>query len=100
MLSAYETGKHRPSLDTTERVLAAMGCDVIDLTNALQAVLIAQKASDEQEGKDGSGSKATPEQFTVMVPETLGVSRLVADEKEVLNLLLPGMLGLIRYLKR
>ena len=38
MLSAYETGKHRPSLDTVDRLLRALGCDVYDLTRALQVV--------------------------------------------------------------
>jgi transcriptional regulator with XRE-family HTH domain len=38
MLSAYETGKQKPSLDTLEKILAALECDLNDLHNALQIV--------------------------------------------------------------
>lgn len=35
MLSAYETGKQKPSLETLEKVLGALGCDLEDLHRAL-----------------------------------------------------------------
>ena len=38
MLSAYETGKQKPSLDTLEKILLALECDLNDLHNALQIV--------------------------------------------------------------
>ena len=38
MLSAYETGKQKPSLDTLEKILDALECDLNDLHNALQIV--------------------------------------------------------------
>jgi len=38
MLSAYETGKQKPSLDTLEKILDALVCDLNDLHNALQIV--------------------------------------------------------------
>ncbi len=38
MLSAYETGRQRPSLDTLEKLLESLGCDLNDLHNALQIV--------------------------------------------------------------
>jgi transcriptional regulator with XRE-family HTH domain len=38
MLSAYETGKQKPSLETLEKILAALDCDLNDLHNALQIV--------------------------------------------------------------
>ena len=38
MLSAYETGKQKPSLDTLEKILAALECDLNDLHNAIQIV--------------------------------------------------------------
>jgi transcriptional regulator with XRE-family HTH domain len=38
MLSAYETGRQRPSLETLDRLLEALGCDLNDLHNALQIV--------------------------------------------------------------
>jgi len=38
MLSAYETGKQKPSLDTLEKILEALGSDLSDLHSALQIV--------------------------------------------------------------
>lgn len=38
MLSAYETGRQRPSLDTLEKILNSMGCDYADLQDALLAI--------------------------------------------------------------
>jgi DNA-binding XRE family transcriptional regulator len=38
MLSAYETGRQRPSLETLEKLLETLGCDLNDLHNALQIV--------------------------------------------------------------
>src|SRR5215213_5490815 len=38
MLSAYETGKQKPSLDTLEKILTALDCDLNDLHNSLQIV--------------------------------------------------------------
>jgi transcriptional regulator with XRE-family HTH domain len=35
MLSAYETGKQKPSLETLDKLLGALGCDLIDLHDAL-----------------------------------------------------------------
>ena len=38
MLSAYETGKQKPSLDTLEKILDALDCTLNDLHNSLQIV--------------------------------------------------------------
>ncbi|HVT58842.1 MAG TPA: helix-turn-helix transcriptional regulator [Thermoanaerobaculia bacterium] len=38
MLSAYETGRQRPSLETLDKLLATLACDLNDLHNALQIV--------------------------------------------------------------
>jgi transcriptional regulator with XRE-family HTH domain len=38
MLSAYETGRQRPSLETLEKVLTTLGCDLNDLHNAIQII--------------------------------------------------------------
>ncbi len=38
MLSAYETGRQKPSLDTLEKLLTALDCDLHDLHNAIQIV--------------------------------------------------------------
>ena len=38
MLSAYETGRQRPSLETLEKLLETLRCDLNDMHNALQIV--------------------------------------------------------------
>jgi transcriptional regulator with XRE-family HTH domain len=38
MLSAYETGRQRPSLETLDKLLETLRCDLNDLHNALQIV--------------------------------------------------------------
>lgn len=38
MLSAYETGKQRPTLDTLDRILSALGSDLRELFEALRLV--------------------------------------------------------------
>jgi len=38
MLSAYETGKQKPALDTLEKILLALDCELDDLHNALQII--------------------------------------------------------------
>ena len=38
MLSAYETGRQRPSLKTLEKILDTLGCDLNDLHNAIQII--------------------------------------------------------------
>ncbi len=92
MLSAYETGKHRPSLDTAERVLQALKCDVVDLTHALQEI----KRQEAQEQEANSGAAA----LSSFVEGNIGSVRLDLEEREILGSLLPGVLNLIRYLKR
>ncbi len=38
MLSAYETGRQRPSIETLEKILDTLGCDLNDLHNAIQII--------------------------------------------------------------
>lgn len=52
MLSAYETGKQKPSLETLDKILAALGCDLIDLHDALAVF--------QAPGGASSGPRRTP----------------------------------------
>jgi transcriptional regulator with XRE-family HTH domain len=38
MLSAYETGRQNPSLETLQKILGTLGCNLHDLHNAIQIV--------------------------------------------------------------
>ena len=40
MLSAYETGRQKPSLETLDKILVALGCDLRDLHRALDVFRI------------------------------------------------------------
>lgn len=99
MLSAYETGKHRPSLDTTERVLTALACDVVELTQAL--LFLDRQDQAVKEGKTVSqvGQSLLSPGLESILEGSIGSARLESAEREVLGSLLPGVLTLIRYLK-
>ena len=108
MLSAYETGKQKPSLDTLEKILAALECDLNDLHNSLQIVnerpeairrpgamretwqAYRRDAPDSQEGGDAGG---------LNVYRVLGVNRqLPHQEEQALSEMLEGFHKLVRYL--
>ena len=106
MLSAYETGKQKPSLDTLEKILIALECDLNDLHNSLQIVnerpeairrpggvrdaWQAYRPQDSQESSDASGNS---------VYRVLGLKRqLPALEEQALSEMLEGFHKLVRYL--
>jgi len=106
MLSAYETGKHRPSLDTTERVLTALRCDVVDLTKALQIVKVSENAfqgqGDEAAPREGEGRSAAPidERIHHLIREHPDGAELSQQEEVVISGLLSSMIQLMRYLRQ
>ena len=108
MLSAYETGKHRPSLDTTERVLTALRCDVVDLTKALQIVKVSENAfqgkGDEATAtaSEGEGRSAAPidERIHHLIREHPDGAELSQQEEIVISGLLSSMVQLMRYLRK
>jgi transcriptional regulator with XRE-family HTH domain len=57
MLSAYETGRQRPSLETLDKLLETLGCDLNDLHNALQIV---NGRPEQMKGWRGGGPYAAP----------------------------------------
>ena len=108
MLSAYETGKQKPSLDTLEKILAALDGDLNDLHNALQIVNerpeairrphggrggfwpLLRRESVETEGGEPGGSD---------LYQILGVDEpLPVEEEQALNQMLEGFHRLVRYL--
>jgi transcriptional regulator with XRE-family HTH domain len=108
MLSAYETGKQKPSLDTMEKILSALECDLNDLHNALQIVNERPEAirrSTVQElswpaprreagSRDGGEAGSAPNVYNI-----LGISRpLPVLEEQALSQMLQGFHKLVRYL--
>jgi transcriptional regulator with XRE-family HTH domain len=109
MLSAYETGKQKPSLDTLEKILEALGCDLNDLHNSLQIVNerpeAIRKPGDQRAGTwdpyrrdrlhDGSGEEAA----VLNIYRVLGINKpLSSEEEQAFGEMLQGFHRLLRYL--
>lgn len=92
MLSAYETGKQRPSLESLEKVLGALGADLADLARALDHVN--ERAVPAAEAPPLAGGVAPD------VRAILGVGELPAEEAEAFGRMLDGFHRLMRYLHR
>ena len=95
MLSAYETGRQRPSLDTLEKVLNTLDCDLHDLHNALQIVngrpqIMRQRIV---------GLAEVPEPGRADVRAVLGLTApLPPEEERAIAQILDGFHRLIRHL--
>lgn len=113
MLSAYETGKRRPSLKTLSRLLEALDADLGDLHRAL----VAEHYGDVVFGgrtRAGSRRPAVDAPYPTHAPDdapgvaegpdvyqVLGVDRPLAPAEEVaLSEMLSGFHNLLRYLHR
>ncbi|HYL06239.1 MAG TPA: helix-turn-helix transcriptional regulator [Thermoanaerobaculia bacterium] len=105
MLSAYETGKQNPSLDTLEKILDALVCDLNDLHNALQIVngrpermRNAGAAADYWRGAAGKAGEGA----AAAVPglyEILGAEEpLPQQEEQAMSEMLGGFHKLLRYM--
>jgi transcriptional regulator with XRE-family HTH domain len=99
MLSSYETGRQRPSLETLEKVLDALHCDLHDLHNALQIVngrpqIMRQRLADAVEAPERAGGGTD-------VYKILGLAeQMPLEEEKAIAQILDGFHRLIRYLHR
>lgn len=104
MLSAYETGKQKPSLDTLEKILSALECDLNDLHNALQIVnerpeAIRRGGRDWFRGSSPDGAQEVTDANGVTLYRVLGVNRqLPPQEEQALSEMLEGFHKMVRYL--
>jgi transcriptional regulator with XRE-family HTH domain len=105
MLSAYETGKQKPSLDTLEKILSALECDLNDLHNSLQIVNERPEAIRRPGSRDNwqtyrqDGTPESPEAGGLNVYRVLGLSRQIPpQEEQALSEMLEGFHKLVRYL--
>lgn len=110
MLSAYETGRQRPSLETLEKVLETLGCDLNDLHNAIQIINgRPEKMKRRGEGvggeegaspgaAGGSPQPAVDEQGKTALQRVLGRSdSLPVEEERAFTEMLDGFHRLLRY---
>lgn len=106
MLSAYETGKQKPSLDTLEKILDALDCSLNDLHNALQIVNERPEAIRRPGSRDsGWGMRRDSGEMYGMgersgadVYHVLGINRPIPPiEEQALSEMLQGFHKLVRY---
>jgi len=110
MLSAYETGKQKPSLDTLEKILAALDGDLNDLHNALQIVNERPEAIRKAGGGKSSawqlyrrdrqeeGGEEEDPASGVNLYRVLGVDHpLPPEEEQALSEMLEGFHKLVRF---
>ena len=99
MLSAYETGRQRPSLETLEKLLTTLECDLNDLHNAIQIVNgrpVSTRAAGRIATESLSGERGFPDLYSV-----LGQNEPLPPELErAFGQLLDGFHKLIRYMHR
>lgn len=118
MLSAYETGKQKPSLESLDKILEALGCDLLDLHYALTVYRQPREskrgaAADELAPATPRSPADTPDlgfdaggvcrSLAASPPpdvySTLGIEeRLGRDEEQALTQVLDGFHNLIRHL--
>jgi transcriptional regulator with XRE-family HTH domain len=104
MLSAYETGRQRPSLETLEKILDTLGCDLNDLHNAVQIINgrpeKMRRREDPAAGEEiFSEPRAEASAGQVSVQQLLGRSAPVpAEEERALAEMLEGFHLFLRYL--
>lgn len=106
MLSAYETGRQRPSLETLEKVLGTLACDLNDLHNAIQ--IINGKPEGMRRRGEGTGSEeagtaapatAEPASERLDVQRILGRRQALPPEEErAMSEMLDGFHRFLRYL--
>ena len=97
MLSSYETGRQRPSLETLEKVLDTMHCDLHDLHNALQIVngrpqIMRHRSAEMTAAPEAAGTRTD-------VYKILGLAEpMPPEEEKAIAQILDGFHRLIRHL--
>jgi HTH-type transcriptional regulator / antitoxin HipB len=99
MLSAYETGKQNPSIDTLEKILGALKVDLPGLFHALQVVNERTGLVAANDSGATSRTRLTPtHEPDVDVYRTLGLDRpLSLLEEEAMADMLRGFGKLLRH---
>jgi transcriptional regulator with XRE-family HTH domain len=101
MLSAYETGRQKPSLDTLEKLLDTLGCSLYDLHNAIQIVNGRPTIPRTREAEPGWRGGADVTVAGLDVRQILGLSGpLGAEEEEALQRLVEAFHHLVRVWRK
>jgi transcriptional regulator with XRE-family HTH domain len=101
MLSAYETGRQRPSLETLEKILTTLGCDLNDLHNAIQIINGRPeriKHRGEGLGENPAAAVKSDTNGRTEIQKVLGRrDPLPAEEERAFGEMLDGFHRLLRY---
>ena len=107
MLSAYETGRQRPSLETLEKLLDTLSCDLNDLHNAIQIIngrpenMRRKDELGHVEGEGGGPGLGMGREGAGQVREVLGLrGALPPDEEQALSQMIDGFHRLLRHFHR
>jgi transcriptional regulator with XRE-family HTH domain len=104
MLSAYETGKQNPSIETLEKILAALGVDLLELHNALQVNQSDGEAREEAGWSGFQRHRGRPfggVDTRTNVYHVLGIDHpLPAEHEFALSQMLGGFHSLVRHIYR
>lgn len=103
MLSAYETGRQKPSLDTLEKLLETLGCNLHDLHNAIQIVNGRPTIVKSREAEAGwrGGEEGDVSVSGLDVRQILGLTGpLAAEEEEALQRLVEAFHHLVRVWRK
>ncbi|MEM7049448.1 MAG: helix-turn-helix transcriptional regulator [Acidobacteriota bacterium] len=98
MLSAYETGKQKPSLETLEKIMEALGVDLADLHDAL--LIVTERKPYAGMARRGAGPSGDVfGEPSLDVYRILSVDRLLPPEQEQAFLeMLRGFHRLMRFM--
>jgi len=99
MLSSYENGKQRPTIDTLERILDALEIDLDYLAHAMRVV-------SQEDGRKGAGARPSAPALTpgtagpfLDLERLLGLARrLEPGEEHAVGQMLEGFHSLLRYM--
>ena len=101
MLSAYETGKQRPTLDTLEKILGALEVDLGDLFDTLQVV---NERPDQMRYRraltDRGDEFIADSSLEVDARRILGESLIDPEEESAVTQMVRGYYHWIRFLRR
>jgi transcriptional regulator with XRE-family HTH domain len=106
MLSAYETGKQNPSIETLEKILEALHVDLPDLHHALTVNRGEGEGQAEESGSWRSAQRQRMRSFTGTEPrlnvyQVLDIDHpLPADQEYALSQMLAGFHSLVRHMYR
>jgi DNA-binding XRE family transcriptional regulator len=104
MLSAYETGKQNPSIETLEKILAALGVDLMELHNALQVNATGDEGRDDAVWSSYQRQRQRARPFGGVetrsnVYHVLGIDHpLPAEHEFALSQMLGGFHQLVRHI--